>query len=131
MDDVTAESLGLNALARCGVLSSNRHVFVCVGPECVENSVGEELWAVIKARVKETGVRVMRTKASCLRICEAGPWVVVYPEGTWYANVTPERFEKILQKHLIGGVPVGDWVVVRNALHTTECGACPGEAGME
>ena len=30
-------------------------------------------------------------ESTLLRICTAGPICVVYPEGTWYRNVTPEN----------------------------------------
>jgi (2Fe-2S) ferredoxin len=42
--------------------------------------------------------------------------MVVYPEGTWYGSVTPERFERILTEHLLAGNPVQEWLVVRNDL---------------
>ena len=79
-------------------------------------SEGEALWDFVKKRVKETGLKVMRTKAGCFRICTGGPWLVVYPEGIWYGEVTAERFERILQQHLLGAAPVREWVVIRNAL---------------
>jgi (2Fe-2S) ferredoxin len=55
-----------------------------------------------------------------LRICTAGPIAVVYPEGTWYQNVTPENAERIVQEHLIGGRVVEELLFARNALEPTE-----------
>lgn len=107
-------------LEKAGVSHAERHLFLCIGPECCTTEDGERTWEVVKRRVKDTGLRAMRTKAACLRICSGGPWLVVYPEGTWYGAVTPERFERILQEHLLGGNPVREWLVARNDLG---CGA--------
>jgi (2Fe-2S) ferredoxin len=97
-------------LSRAGVASARRHVFVCIGPECCATAEGEALWELMKRRMKETSVPAMRTKAACLRVCAGGPWLVVYPEGVWYGGVTAEKFELILQKHLLGGCAVEEWV---------------------
>jgi hypothetical protein len=32
--------------------------------------------------------------------------VVVYPEGVWYAAVTPADAGEIMESHLLGGTPV-------------------------
>jgi (2Fe-2S) ferredoxin len=107
---------GLDVLERAGVHRADRHVFVCIGPECCVPREGEMLWEYMKARIKQEKVTAMRTKAACLRVCAGGPWMVVYPEGVWYGEVTPERFERVLREHLIGGQPVGEWVAARNPL---------------
>ena len=107
---------------RAGVSGAQRHVFVCIGPECCSTAEGEQLWEWIKLRLKQEGIPAMRTKAACLRVCQGGPWVVVYPEGVWYGAVTRERFERVLREHLSGGKPVEEWVAMRNPLGTPACG---------
>lgn len=101
---------------KAGVRTAKRHLFLCLGPDCCSPAEGEETWRYMKQRVKDIDLQVMRTKTLCFRICTGGPWLVVYPDGIWYGGVTPERFERILQEHLIGGAPVDEWIVVRNPL---------------
>jgi (2Fe-2S) ferredoxin len=103
-------------LEKAGVAHAERHLFLCIGPDCCASAEGERVWEYVKKRVRETGLRAMRTKAACFRICAGGPWLVVYPDGTWYGAITPERFERILQEHLLGGQPVAEWLVARNDL---------------
>ena len=103
-------------LEKAGIAAAQRHLFLCIGPDCCDSRDGGQLWEYVKQRVKETGLRAMRTKAGCFRICTGGPWLVVYPDGIWYGSLTAARFERILQQHLLGGEPVREWIVAENAL---------------
>jgi len=105
---------------KAGVASARRHLFLCLGPDCCDSRDGERVWEFIKQRVRETGLRAMRTKAACLRICNGGPWLVVYPDGIWYGQMDEARFERILQEHLLAGEPVSEWIVARNALNCAQ-----------
>jgi (2Fe-2S) ferredoxin len=114
-----------SGMDKAGLSEATKHLFLCLGPECCDRKEGEALWDFVKKRLKDSGLRVMRTKAECFRICTDGPLLVVYPDGTWYSKVTPARFERILQEHLLDGKPVQEWIIARNDLNT-RCGVASG-----
>ena len=113
------------AVQKQGIGGYQRHVFLCTGPSCCTPEMGQASWEALKKQLKEHGLgsgpnACYRTKVGCLRICCHGPTMVVYPEGTWYHGMTPERIPRFVEEHLICGHPVEEWIFARNPLSENE-----------
>ena len=97
-----------------------RHVLICTGSFCSPNRRGRELYSLLAALLQREGLlfgpeRVKRGETPCLGVCAGGPVVVVYPEGVWYAGVTPTLLERIVLEHLKEGRVVEEAVFHRMA----------------
>ncbi len=95
-----------------------RHVLVCTGEFCSSERRGRELYAELPGLLEREGLlfgpgRVKRGETPCLGVCSGGPVMVVYPEGIWYAGVTPELLERIVVRHLRNGEPVEEAIFHR------------------
>lgn len=93
----------------------NQHVFVCNGKSCaalgsaeVKAAFQQELKKQELEYGKESKGRnpngsILLTDCGSMGFCAIGTAVLVYPEGVWYAQVTPEDVPEIIEKHLLGG----------------------------
>lgn len=90
------------------------HFFICTNQRSSgeKRSCGEQhgldLVAEFKKQIKDLNVtvKIRANRAGCLGICDFGPTVAVYPEGTFYVNVQKEDVAEILKAHLIEGKKV-------------------------
>ena len=80
-----------------------KHILVCRGTGCTSSHSGdiiENFRKLIEEKNIEN-VRVIQT--GCFGLCAKGPIVVIRPEDTFYANVTPEDCEEIINTHIVEG----------------------------
>jgi (2Fe-2S) ferredoxin len=86
-----------------------KHLFVCTNQRTnsEKRSCGEQhgldLTAAFKKAIKDKklDMPIRAQRAGCLGICDFGPTVAIYPEGTFYVNVQISDVEEIVQKHII------------------------------
>ena len=94
-----------------------RHLFVCTNarasgkPACGPRGGDALLAAVHQALLARGGATAARvTACGCLGPCFDGPNAVVYPDGTWYAQLEPGDAGGLVA-HLLDGVPLAARVV--------------------
>ena len=94
------------------------HVLCCGGTGCT-SSGSAQLIERFEQKIAENGlekeVKVIRT--GCFGLCEAGPVVIVYPEGTFYSRVKVEDVDEIVSEHLLKGRKVQHLVYSDHATH--------------
>lgn len=94
------------------------HVLVCTGSFCSPDRKGRALYSLLAQLLEREDLlfgptRVKRGETPCLGVCSDGPILAVYPEGIWYARVTPALLERIVVDHLKHGKPVEEAVFFR------------------
>jgi (2Fe-2S) ferredoxin/ubiquinone/menaquinone biosynthesis C-methylase UbiE len=88
----------------------HQHVFVCTQgkPEGVASCSSQGSLRVLQALERELdaqglGHQVQVTTCGCLGLCENGPVMITYPEGTWYRKVKEEDIPEFFDSHLRSG----------------------------
>ena len=80
-----------------------KQVLVCGGTGCT-SSGSKKVLAALEETLEETGIKdVLVVRTGCFGLCSLGPIMIVYPEGVFYSQVTPEGVKKIVKEHLIEG----------------------------
>ena len=81
-----------------------KQVLVCGGTGCT-SSGSKKVLAALDEALKENGIEneihVVRT--GCFGLCSLGPIMIVYPEGSFYSQATPEGVKRIVKEHLKEG----------------------------
>ena len=85
-------------------------VTVCAGASCTSNGC-QEVVTALNAELEKRGLteEIRVAESGCNGMCHVGPTIVVYPEGTFYQKMNPEKVVRLVEEHLIGGNPVEEF----------------------
>ena len=80
-----------------------KHILVCHGTGCT-SSKSPKILENFKQIIEEKGLKNVRViKTGCFGLCAKGPIVIVRPEDTFYAMVTPDDCREIIESHIMEG----------------------------
>ena len=89
--------------------AKHHHIFLCGGPKCCGEETGQKVWEHLKEKVRDPKYNgIMRTRATCLRLCLNGPIALVYPEGCWFSHVDEKKLDNLLDVMASGNSLVSD-----------------------
>ena len=101
-------------------IEAKHHVLMCTGGKLVGDKKGVchargavdlVTQLMMELEDRELTSETIVSATSCFGICEKGPLMVVYPEGTWYGNLDAQAIETIAEEHLEGGTVVDEYVI--------------------
>ena len=81
-----------------------KQVLVCGGTGCT-SSGSKKVIAALEKALKDNGIEdeILVVRTGCFGLCSLGPIMIVYPEGCFYSQATPEGVERIVKEHLKEG----------------------------
>lgn len=81
-----------------------RHIIVCGGSACTSTGC-QDIFDKVEAQMTDAGLmdKIKLIKSGCFGLCAAGPVVLVFPEGAFYAQVKLDDVDRIIEKHFIEG----------------------------
>jgi (2Fe-2S) ferredoxin len=90
-------------MATKNLSETRHHVLICNGGSCMKQGA-EEVTLAIRDEIKRLGFSdyIHTTRTRCNGRCEDACVVIIYPEGVWYQNITPELGREVVKYHLLG-----------------------------
>ncbi len=94
-----------------------KQVLVCGGTGCT-SSHSLQVIEQLEKSLKELHIDdVLIVKTGCFGLCALGPIMIVYPEGAFYSQMTPEHAKTVAEKHLIKGGSIVKELLYADTVH--------------
>ena len=94
-----------------------KQVLVCGGTGCT-SSHSMKVIEQLETSLKENHIDdVIVVKTGCFGLCALGPIMIVYPEGAFYAQMTPEHAKTVVEQHLVKGGHIVKELLYQGTVH--------------
>jgi (2Fe-2S) ferredoxin len=95
-----------------------KHIFVCcsfrIGGEAqgvCHKKGAEQYLPYIEGELTDRGLPWIVSSAGCLKVCDRGPALVVYPDNTWYGGFESEEDIDTILDALEDGEEAADFIL--------------------
>ncbi len=95
-----------------------KQVLVCGGTGCT-SSHSLKVIEQLEKSLKELNINdVLIVKTGCFGLCALGPIMIVYPEGAFYSQMTPEHAKTVAERHLVKGGEIVKELLYADTVHS-------------
>lgn len=94
-----------------------KQVLVCGGTGCTSSNSLKVIEQLEKSFAENNIDDVLIVKTGCFGLCALGPIMIVYPEGAFYAQITPEHAKEVVEKHLVPGGDIVKEYLYEGTIH--------------
>ena len=95
-----------------------KQVLVCGGTGCT-SSHSLKVIEQLEKSLKELNINdVLIVKTGCFGLCALGPIMIVYPEGAFYSQTTPEHAKTVAERHLVKGGEIVKELLYADTVHS-------------
>ena len=101
----------LREVAKAKMEGYEQQILICGGTGCTSSGsikLYEKLLSEIARHGLENKIAVIKT--GCFGLCALGPILITQPDGCFYANLEMEHIPEIIEKHIIGGEPIREYL---------------------
>lgn len=100
-------------MATWNLTGTKHHILICNGGSCMRN-IGDEVTQAIRDEIlrNDADSDIHTTRTRCNGRCEDACVAILYPQGIWYRNVTPEAGKQLVREVTRGNVcPVSERII--------------------
>jgi (2Fe-2S) ferredoxin len=94
------------------------HIFVCAGFRAGGDTKGAcnkkgsmDLLPYLENEILDRGLNAQITSTGCMKACDYGPVMTIYPQGFWYGKVEGEAVVDEILDALEDGEVVDKWII--------------------
>lgn len=96
---------------RRNISDAHYEIMVCSSSGCKSNK-SDALITAFKETLSSKNIHSVEVhQTGCFGLCAFGPIVIVNPGEVFYAHVTPDKVERIIDEHIVGGNPVEEYLL--------------------